>query len=102
MPTYLIEREIPGADKLTDEELAGITQSPTTSSRGSSVRTRGVTATSPATRSIASTRPRAPRTSSSTPAAAGSRRTWSAEVAAVFGSTGTREMPAERRIDSPP
>jgi hypothetical protein len=25
MPTYLIEREIPGADKLTDEELRGIT-----------------------------------------------------------------------------
>jgi hypothetical protein len=25
MPTYLIEREIPGADKLTAEELAGIT-----------------------------------------------------------------------------
>jgi hypothetical protein len=26
MPTYLIEREIPGASKLTDEELRGITQ----------------------------------------------------------------------------
>jgi hypothetical protein len=26
MPTFLIEREIPGADKLTDEELRGITQ----------------------------------------------------------------------------
>lgn len=26
MPTYLIEREIPGADKLTHEELRGITQ----------------------------------------------------------------------------
>ena len=26
MPTYLIEREIPGADKLTDEELLGITK----------------------------------------------------------------------------
>lgn len=26
MPTYLIEREIPGAAKLTDEELRGITQ----------------------------------------------------------------------------
>lgn len=25
MPTYLIEREIPGAHKLTDEELRGIT-----------------------------------------------------------------------------
>jgi hypothetical protein len=25
MPTYMIEREIPGADKLTDEELRGIT-----------------------------------------------------------------------------
>lgn len=25
MPTYLIEREIPGASKLTDEELRGIT-----------------------------------------------------------------------------
>ena len=25
MPTYLIEREIPGADKLTHEELRGIT-----------------------------------------------------------------------------
>lgn len=25
MPTFLIEREIPGADKLTDEELRGIT-----------------------------------------------------------------------------
>ena len=25
MPTYLIEREIPGADQLTDEELRGIT-----------------------------------------------------------------------------
>ena len=25
MPTYLIERNIPGADKLTDEELRGIT-----------------------------------------------------------------------------
>jgi hypothetical protein len=25
MPTYLIEREIPGAGKLTDEELRGIT-----------------------------------------------------------------------------
>jgi hypothetical protein len=25
MPTYLIEREIPGADKLTDVELRGIT-----------------------------------------------------------------------------
>ena len=26
MPTYLIEREIPGASQLTDEELRGITQ----------------------------------------------------------------------------
>jgi uncharacterized protein DUF4242 len=26
MPTYLIEREIPGASKLTDDELRGITQ----------------------------------------------------------------------------
>ena len=26
MPTYLIEREIPGASNLTDEELRGITQ----------------------------------------------------------------------------
>ena len=26
MPTFLIEREIPGASKLTDEELRGITQ----------------------------------------------------------------------------
>jgi len=26
MPTYLIEREIPGASALTDEELRGITQ----------------------------------------------------------------------------
>ena len=26
MPTYLIEREIPGAAQLTDEELRGITQ----------------------------------------------------------------------------
>jgi len=26
MPTYLIEREIPGASRLTDEELRGITQ----------------------------------------------------------------------------
>jgi hypothetical protein len=26
MPTYLIEREIPGASKLTHEELRGITQ----------------------------------------------------------------------------
>lgn len=26
MPTYLIEREIPGASKLTDAELRGITQ----------------------------------------------------------------------------
>lgn len=25
MPTYLIEREIPGADKLTEDELRGIT-----------------------------------------------------------------------------
>jgi hypothetical protein len=25
MPTYIIEREIPGASKLTDEELRGIT-----------------------------------------------------------------------------
>jgi hypothetical protein len=25
MPTYLIERQIPGAEKLTDEELRGIT-----------------------------------------------------------------------------
>ena len=25
MPTFLIEREIPGADQLTDEELRGIT-----------------------------------------------------------------------------
>ena len=26
MPTFLIEREIPGASKLTDDELRGITQ----------------------------------------------------------------------------
>ena len=26
MPTYLIEREIPGASELTDDELRGITQ----------------------------------------------------------------------------
>ena len=26
MPTYLIEREIPGASKLTEDELRGITQ----------------------------------------------------------------------------
>ena len=26
MPTYLIEREIPGASRLTDDELRGITQ----------------------------------------------------------------------------
>lgn len=26
MPTYLIEREIPGASKLTDDELRGITR----------------------------------------------------------------------------
>ena len=26
MPTYLIEREIPGASQLTDEDLRGITQ----------------------------------------------------------------------------
>ena len=26
MPTYLIERDIPGASQLTDEELRGITQ----------------------------------------------------------------------------
>ena len=25
MPTYIIEREIPGASKLTDDELRGIT-----------------------------------------------------------------------------
>lgn len=25
MPTYMIEREVPGANKLTDEELLGIT-----------------------------------------------------------------------------
>ena len=64
MPTYIIEREIPGASQLTDDELRGIThqvqRGRVATCRGP---TRGATATSRATRSTASTRPRTPTTS---------------------------------------
>ena len=93
MPTYIIEREIPGAGQLTDDELRGITTTSNDVGRVLRGRTRGATATSRATRSTASTRPRTPRTSASTPAAAASRPTSWPRSRAVFDSTGPRELP---------
>ena len=103
MPTYLIEREIPGAEPASPTtSCAGSRRSPTTPSRASSGRTRGATATWPATRSTASTRPRAPRSSSSTRRRGGFPADLVAEVSAVFDSTGPREPPGLTRADAAP
>ena len=94
MPTYIIEREIPGAARAHGGRAAR--DHPAVQRRGrraSSGRTRGATATWPATRSTACTRPRARRSSSSTAAAAASRSTWWPRSRAVFDSTGPRDLP---------
>ena len=63
MPTYLIERDIPGANRLSASELRTFPRSPTKSSPASAYPTNGSPAMWPATSSTACMRRRAPNRS---------------------------------------
>ena len=88
MKTYMIEREIPGACQLTDDELRGITSTSNDAVGRLERPYTWRTATSPATRSTACTRPRAPRTILEHARRGGFPANLVAEVTAVFDSTG--------------
>ena len=78
MPKYMIERDLPGAAKLSAEELQSISEkSNKVISRARAGHPLAARATSPTTRSTASTSPPTRTSSRSTPAAEGSRRTAS-------------------------
>ena len=76
MPKFIIERNIPGAGKLSREELAGITQASCSVLKGMGPQIQWLVRLLPTTRSTASTSPRMRRPSASTHAKASFPRTW--------------------------
>ena len=75
MPKFVIERQLPGAGRLSEEELRGVSETSNRVLRDLGGESSGCTPTSPTTLCTASTSPRMLSEFASTPREAASRRT---------------------------